>query len=93
MAALSVTPDPLSAGGQATITYSGGTPNGSVTVDIDNGESPPNDRTDTVQIQLDENGNGTATWNVPSSGWESAGFNESHVQEVTRQIIGGSPPH
>lgn len=94
MAGLSVSPSPtLTAGGQATVTYTGGTPNGQVTVDIDNGELPPNNRTDTITIQLDGRGDGSGTWNVPATGWEAAKFNAPNATEVTRLITHSSPPH
>lgn len=78
---LSVTPNPLVKGGQAQVTITGGPPDTTVTVHIDNG----GDKTDTLGIDLDENGNGSASWTVPSD-WDLAKFNYDG-QEVVRQIV------
>jgi len=79
---LSVTPNPLVKGGQAEVTITGGPPNTTVTVDIDNG----GDLTDTLEIELDAAGNGSASWTVPASNWLQAKFNYDD-QEVVRPIV------
>lgn len=89
---ISVSPDPLSAGGSATITISGGTPNSTATVSINNGASPPHTLTDSVNVALDANGDGQATWPVPASGWWVASFNMSGASEVNVLIIGTGGP-
>jgi hypothetical protein len=85
---IGVSPDPLSAGGTATITISGGTPDSSVTVSINNGASPPNTKSDSVPVTLDANGDGQATWPVPASGWSTAIFSTPGASDVNVLITG-----
>jgi len=81
-------PKTLVAGTTVTIGYSDpGRANTSITVDIDNGELPtPN--VQHVQIDLDANGNGSATWQVPS--WDLGLFNAPNVHEEMRVIGRGA---
>ena len=84
---LQVGPTFLRTGGQANISYSNPARAGdTVTIDIDDGGFP-NTQTDQVPIQLDENGNGTAKWDVPE-GWDGAKFNAPDCPEVVRWILG-----
>ena len=81
---LSVSPEGnLAAGGTATVTITGGPAFSGVTVEIDNGV----DQHDTLNVTLDENGNGSAEWNVPASGWNLARFNYGDASTVTRPIV------
>ena len=84
---LQVGPSILQAGGQANISYSNPARAGeTVTVDInDNGF--PETQTDQVQIELDENGEGSAKWDVPA-GWGVAAFNAPDCPTVVRWILG-----
>lgn len=90
--AIGVSPDPLSAGGTATVSFSGGTPSSSVTVSISNGASPPFTQTASVEITLDANGDGQAPWPVPSSGWSLAIFSAPGASPVGLQVIGAGGP-
>ncbi len=90
---ITVSPDPiLTAGGTAEITFDAGaetTPGSSVTIYVDNG-SQRNPQSETVVIELDDEGRGSTTWNVPSSGWDSARFNGGGAPEVSSGVSGGS---
>ena len=90
---ITVSPDPiLTAGGTAEITFDAGAeqpPGTSVTIYIDNG-GHRNPLSETVEIELDAEGRGSATWNVPSSGWSGANFNGGGAPNVTRGVSGGS---
>lgn len=92
MTTIGVSPNPLSAGGTATITISGGTPNSSVTVSINDGTSPPHTKTDSVNVTLDANGDGQATWPVPASGWSFAIFSAPGASPVGVVITGTGGP-
>jgi hypothetical protein len=83
MPKITVTPDPLQSGGTANVCIEGGTPNAMALVEIDDG-GLPTPQTDHVDIVLDENGNGCATWSVPL--WPSANFNSDGCSQVTREI-------
>lgn len=81
---LTVTPDVLNVGDQATISYSNPSLAGQlVTIRIDNG-SRSNRIETTITIQLDADGKGVATWTVPD--WEFANFNATGVGEVNCPI-------
>ena len=83
---ITVEPDPLTSGEDATITYGSGADaaGDTITVEIDDG-GQPTPQTDTVTIELDGSGAGTGTWEVPA-GWGLANFNVSGCPEVTRLI-------
>jgi len=81
---LTVTPNPLIQGAQATVCIGGGPPSTTVTVDIDNG----GELSDTLPVELDATGHGCASWPVPV-GWDSANFSYGD-QEVVRHIV--EPP-
>lgn len=86
-ATLGVNPDPLVAGGVATITYSNpALAEQTVVIDIDNGLRRGTIKT-TVTIVLDSNGNGSTTWTVPN--WYMAKFNAPGAAEVGLMIVGG----
>lgn len=72
----------LTAGGQATISITGGS-GSTVTVKIDNG----GDKKQTVTITLDDEGNGSVSWAVPATGWPLANFSAEGVTPVTRPIV------
>ena len=77
---MSVNPDVLVQGGTATISYSNPKLAGqTIVVDIDNGR-PRNTQTATIEITLDADGNGCATWAVPA--WDFAAFNAPGVAEI-----------
>lgn len=90
--AITVSPNPLSAGGTATVTFSGGTPNSTVRVSINDGTSPPDTKTDAVDVRLDGNGEGQATWPVPASGWSFAIFTAPGANPVGVVITGTGGP-
>ncbi len=79
---LSVTPDPLTAGGTATVCISGRPPNSSVTVSIDDG----GEQTSSVTFDVDAEGNGCGEWPVPSHGWTLANFNFGDCPQISRSI-------
>lgn len=82
---LTVNPDTLQAGETATINYSNPEMAGeTVTVEVDNGD-PVNPETDSVEIPLDANGNGSADWPVPD--WPVAKFNAPDAPEVEKDIL------
>ena len=83
---MTVTPgtNPLTSGTVVTITYTGGTPGDKIKVDMDDG-GIPTPKTDSVEITLDANGEGTATWTVPT--WDLVNFNAPGVGEISRQIV------
>jgi hypothetical protein len=63
-----VAPDPLTVGGEATITYKDPSKPGQVIlVEIENG-NPLNPQYDHVMIQLNGNGEGSEDWTVPEWG-------------------------
>ncbi len=78
---MAVNPDPLTAGGSATVTYSDPSQaNQSIVVDIDNGMQRGT-QTSTLVIELDEHGEGSAVWEVPTT-WFLANFNAPNVAEI-----------
>ena len=82
---MSVTPDPLVQGGTATIQYSNpALANTIVTIHIDNGMRRGT-VTATVEILLDEKGDGTGSWTVPA--WFMANFNGPSVPEVGFPVV------
>lgn len=86
---LGVEPGVLTAGGEATITYSNPTRAGeSVKVLIDDGGLLET-QYDSVTIQLDEQGNGKGKWDVPL-GWTSAYFNAPEASTIRRAILESS---
>jgi hypothetical protein len=80
---LVVTEDPLRSGGVAEVRIQGGAPNGRVMVDVDDG-GLPTPRIESVEVVLDERGDGRATWNVPP--WPCATFSSPGCETVTREI-------
>lgn len=82
MMVLSVSPSILIAGGQATISITGGSGGGTVKVKINNG----GDLTQYVDIVLDDDGNGSAVWGVPSTGWQTADFSAEGASPVSRPV-------
>jgi len=84
-ASLSVSPSILTAGGQATIEYANPARAGDeIVVEIDDGGFPTPKRSFVI-IQLDENGKGTGTWDVPHD-WDGANFNAPDAVQVTCPI-------
>ena len=80
--ALDVSPDSLEAEGQAEIGYSNPSRAGeTIIVEIDDGGT----QTDSLEIELDANGEGSTTWKVPD--WDGANFNAPDATEVTRWIL------
>lgn len=72
-------------GGTASINYANAAmANQIVMIDIDNGMRRST-LTAVIEIVLDANGMGTATWQVPA--WMGANFNAPGVTEVHRVII------
>jgi len=63
---LHATPNPVAPGGILTISITGATPNATREVTLDNGEGTEA----VINIDVDEEGNGSTTWTVPSSGWD-----------------------
>ena len=82
MITISVSPNPLVAGGTAHVSVSGATPNSSVTVTVNNG----GEITENIIMTTDANGNGSADWEVPGD-WIQASFNTEGAEEVSRQIV------
>ena len=82
-------PEVLVGGTDVTIGYSGGSPGTTVTVTID-GPQFPVPQTVEIEIQLDQNGNGTATWKVPLL-WDFARFTAPGVSEIGRWISTSLP--
>jgi len=69
---MTVTPDVLTVGGEATITYSDpGLANQTIIIAIDD-MGIPTPRTDFVEIELGADGKGQKKWTVPS--WDLAHF-------------------
>jgi hypothetical protein len=66
------------------ITVSGGEPNATVTVTLDNGIPPgdPLSIQESFPVVLDANGDGQKDWVVPSSGWGQAKINTPGAQEI-----------
>lgn len=82
---LTVTESVLTSGGVATICYRNASlANQTIVIDVDNGmrREPISGM---IEIHLDANGVGKATWNVPS--WLGANFNAPGVTEVHRVIV------
>jgi hypothetical protein len=81
---LSVSPDTLLAGDEATIQFSNPAMAGQkITITITSGD-PARPETQTIRITLDEDGKGSAQWDVPS--WNSALFSAPSAADV-RQLI------
>lgn len=83
MIEIGVTPNPLTAGGTATVSITGGPPNTTVVVVVDNG----GDGQQNVLIQTDAQGSGSQQWEVPAEHWEVAKFNSEGATEVSRLIV------
>jgi hypothetical protein len=82
---LTVTESVLTSGGVATICYRNASlANQAIVIDVDNGmrRNPING---VIEIHLDANGVGKATWSVPN--WLGANFNAPGVTEVHRVIV------
>lgn len=83
--ALTINESSLRNGGTASINYANAAmANQVVMIDIDNGMRRST-LTAVIEIVLDANGMGTATWQVPA--WMGANFNAPGVTEVHRVII------
>ncbi|MFT4841330.1 MAG: hypothetical protein ACI8UD_000015 [Planctomycetota bacterium] len=83
--ALTINESSLMNGGTASINYANAAmANQIVMIDIDNGMRRST-LTAVIEIVLDANGMGTATWQVPA--WMGANFNAPGVTEVHRVII------
>jgi hypothetical protein len=81
-ARFTVTPDGLWAGSTATISYSDPNLAGkTILVEITDCGVPTQQEA-YVTIQLDANGNGSATWSVPEAGWTEARFSAPEAGEV-----------
>lgn len=83
---IQVTPDPLEEGKDATVCVEGSsqTPGTKITVQVTDGE----EHVDSIEIVIDENGSGCATWTVPD--WGEAHFTYSTCEKVVRPIIPAS---
>lgn len=82
---ISVNPGVLRAGDSATINYSNPNRAGQVVlIEIDNG-SRRTPQTATIEIHLDANGNGSASWAVPA--WMVAKFNAPDAAEVSCPVV------
>lgn len=79
---LSVQPDPLVHGGKATVTVTNGPPNSIVTVDVEDGRTPPD--SEKIDVHTDGSGHGTTIWEVPN--WDLAIFSLDGC-EVVRAIV------
>lgn len=87
---LSVGPNTLVPGSEANISHNDPSRAGhTVLVEIDNG-SILNPQYDYVLITLDQNGNGSTTWTVPSQGWNRANFHAPQSQGVTLPVGEGA---
>ena len=83
---LQVTPDGLTAGSSAEISFSDPSlANQTVLVEIDDG-GVISTRFEYVTVQLDSNGNGSGSWTVPESGWRRANFNAPNSKTVSLRI-------
>jgi hypothetical protein len=81
---MSVSSDVLAAGASVTVSYSNTALAGqTIVVSVDNG-MPRNTQTASIEIVLDGNGSGSATWTVPS--WFMAKFNAPGVAEIALAI-------
>lgn len=84
-ATISVNPGVLNSGTSASVSYSNpAKANTLVLIAVDNG-SRRHPQSATIEIMLDGNGNGTATWMVPS--WALAKFNGPDASEVACPIV------
>ena len=83
MIEIGVTPNPLPAGGTANVSISGGPPNSSVVVVVDNG----GDGRQNVLVTTNASGAGSQQWEVPAENWEVAKFNTEGATEVARLIV------
>lgn len=83
MIEIGVTPNPLTAGGTATVSITGGPPNTTIVVVADNG----GDGQQNVLVRTNAEGSGSQQWEVPSSGWSAANFNTEGATEVSRLIV------
>ncbi|MBL8727991.1 MAG: hypothetical protein JNM25_06145 [Planctomycetes bacterium] len=82
---LTVSPDVLTQGSVTTVAYSNPNMAGqTVVITVDNGDRR-NPQTTTIEIVLNEDGRGAATWNVPY--WTAAKFNAPDVEEVYCPIV------
>ena len=82
---LTVSPDPLQQGQNASINYSDPNRAGeTITIEVDNG-MVINPKTDTIEITLDSSGNGSTQWRVPD--WDMANFNAAGVNEQGFPIV------
>lgn len=57
----------------------------SITVEISNGEG----LTESVEITLDTDGHGCATWHVPATGWEIVNLNSGTSLEHSLPVVPG----
>lgn len=83
---ITVSPDPLVAGGSAEVCVHGVAANTTITVDIDNGDLS-NTQYSSVEIETDANGDGCATWSPVPSDWDTAKFNYGDCPEISRPIV------
>lgn len=87
-AVLTVGPDVLQAGNAVRLQYSSPSRAGqTVVVTIDDGVRRSG-RVATIEIKLDANGNGAASWTVPA--WEAANFNAPGAVEVNCPVVGSA---
>ena len=90
-AQLVIGPDSLQAGGDAHISYSDPSRAGlNILVEIDN-SSPLNPLYDSVIIQLDGNGEGSADWHIPEGGWSSATFTAPGAPSMSMPVNTAPP--
>jgi transcriptional accessory protein Tex/SPT6 len=84
-ATLDVNPGVLTQGSVATVTYRNPSLAGQTVVITVNNGARPTPQAQTIEIALDENGKGEATWSVPY--WYGAKFNAPDVQEVFCAVV------
>ena len=81
-------PDPAEAGNDVEICFKNPDLAGTtVTIRISNGQGTEED---TIDIDLDENGEGCKTWPVPATGWNALLLNEPTSLEHTTPVVGTS---
>ena len=85
-AQVTVSEDLLQQGQQVTISITETSKAGqSVLLYIEDFSEPANPKTQTIEVALDSDGNGTATWTVAA--WELVAFRVVGIGEATRVIL------
>jgi len=84
MGNLTVTPQPTAVGEEVTLTLTGASPGTSVEVTVTDGGDPP--EVDTIVIQTDNKGKGTAKWTIPPGFRIEVTFSSGVFQPVTVEL-------